>query len=284
MVSIRPCRRESAQRSRSGRSATGMRGRGGVEAVQPRVGHEERVDVPEREHAALDLGGRAVAEVDVVERVVPGIQPAHHVRAHALGGFAEVDGVAPTLVHRAAGFVVELLVDEDRLVWRLVPDGDAHEEHGVEPQPDLLAHLGDEVRRVPVSRTPRCFPGSRGLRRARCRRPARRRRRRRCAAWATRRTRSGSSRGQSRGGAVRATGPCPRRRALRGGPWTRSRSGARRTCRGRRGAAGPSSGGGRCSSRPCCAASRPCAPRRTRASSSQWPRRRAWAGGLHPLG
>ena len=197
-----------------------------------------------------------------------------------------VDHVPPRAVHLAAVLVEHLLVAEHAPERRAADEHDRHEELRVEPEPDLLAHLGDPVGREPLlpvgvvgqvgassgpaprrSRSPRAStPGSasRASRTGRCRRRARRRRPRRRARPARRTPRSGSARGRSTGGAAPRAGRSPRPRARAARPSTRSRSGAR-TSRGRTAAAARSSGGARCSSRPCCAASRPCACPCTRA-------------------
>jgi len=70
-------------------------GRRRVEAVQDGVVHEEQVAVPQRpEDLALDLLADPEAEVQVLPRVVPGVDPAHDVGAYLVGSEVELDGVA----------------------------------------------------------------------------------------------------------------------------------------------------------------------------------------------
>ena len=76
--------------------------RDGRPVRQARVRHEERVDVPEHQQLAARLVGRVPAEQDVLLRPRLREHPAHDVHAHPLGGFVEVDRVAPRLVHRPA--------------------------------------------------------------------------------------------------------------------------------------------------------------------------------------
>ena len=120
-----------------------------LELVDRGVEDEEVVGVPQREQPPLHLVGGPVAEVHVLRRRLPGEAPAHHVGTHLLDGVVEPDGIAPGLVHGAAGLVVDLLVAEHPPVRRLADQDNAHEQHRVEPQADLLAHLGHPVGREP---------------------------------------------------------------------------------------------------------------------------------------
>ena len=194
--------------------------------------------------------------------------------------------------------VEHLLVAEHALERRAVDEHDRHEELRVEPEPDLLAHLGHPVGREPLLpvgvvgqvgvREPRRGAGgvaasaptprspSRASRTGRSRRRARRRRPRRRARRPRRTPRSGSARGRSTAGAAPRAARSPRPRAPRAPPSSRSRSGGR-TRTDRTAAAGRSSGGARCSSPPCCAASRPCACPCTRAPTRPSRSRRAAA-------
>src|ERR671934_257703 len=58
--------------------------------------------------------------------------------------------VAPGAVHLPAFDVEQLLVGEHLAVWGLSGERNRHEHQRVEPEPDLLAHLRDPVRRKPV--------------------------------------------------------------------------------------------------------------------------------------
>ena len=61
-----------------------------------------------------------------------------------------VDHVAPRAVHLTAVLVEHLLVAEDAPVRRASGQRDRHEVLRVEPEADLLAHLGDPVGREPL--------------------------------------------------------------------------------------------------------------------------------------
>ena len=52
-------------------------------------------------------------------------------------------------MHLAAGLVAHPLIREHRTVRRPADESDCHEALRVEPEPDLLAALGDPVRREP---------------------------------------------------------------------------------------------------------------------------------------
>ena len=180
---------------------------------------------------------------------------------------------------------------------------DRHEQLGVEPESDLLAHLRDPVGReprLPVRmvgevglREPRCgsgcvslrrpIPGSpsRASRTGRCRHRARRRRPRESCVPSRRRPRSGSAPRRSRASVALRAGRDRRPHARRARP-SSARASRGRTRTGRWGAAARSTGGGRCSNRPCCAASRPCASPCTRASTRPWRSPRAEPGEPRP--
>ncbi len=110
---------------------------------------EEADGVPERQQPPLDVLGRPVAELDVLARHDLAEQPAHDVRAHPVEGLVRLDRVAPRPVHLAAVLVEQLLVGEDAAVRRAAGQRHGHERLRVEPEPDLLAHLGDPVGREP---------------------------------------------------------------------------------------------------------------------------------------
>ena len=121
-----------------------------VEPVQLGIGHQEGVDIPERDQTPAHLVGDREAEAQVLVRIAGGVEPAHHVRAHLLDRLFEPDRVAPAAVHRLALLVGEFLVALDDLVRRAAFQGHRHEHHGVEPEAYLLAHLGDQLRREPL--------------------------------------------------------------------------------------------------------------------------------------
>ena len=155
----RPARRARAParvRAASGRAAASERGPRsrsagiGTEALRACVQREEAIAVPERMQAAAHRLGRAVAEAHVLAGRLAGEEPAHDVGAHLLDRVVEPDRVAPRLVHRAPGLVVQLLVAEHGAIRRLARERDGHEELRVEPEPDLLAHLRDPVGREPA--------------------------------------------------------------------------------------------------------------------------------------
>ncbi len=106
--------------------------------VDPRVGHEERVDVPQRDdEAAPGLVGPCVAEEQVLVELLVDEQPAHRVDAHRLRRVVEPDGVAPRFVHRAAILGVERRVAVDDLGRREVLEDGAHRDQAVEPVAEL---------------------------------------------------------------------------------------------------------------------------------------------------
>ena len=121
-----------------------------AEALRVGVEDEEAVRVPERQQAAGDVAGRAVAEVHVLPGILAGEHPAADVGSDLLDRVVEPDRVAPGLVHRPAVLVVELLVAEHALVGSAPDERHRHEQLGVEPEADLLAHLRDPVGREPL--------------------------------------------------------------------------------------------------------------------------------------
>ena len=186
-----------SMRARSQRSS-GSRLAGFALGRDVRVVDEELRAVPERQQPALCLVGRAVAEAHVLARDLLAVEPAHDVRAHAVERLVGADGIAPRAVHLAPGLVEELLVREHAAVRRAPDERHRHEGDGVEPQPDLLAHLRHHVGgepllpvrvvrqvgrrqafrgagRVPAGDVARPRCPSRASRAERCRRRARRR-------------------------------------------------------------------------------------------------------------
>ena len=120
------------------------------EALDVGVGDKERRRVPERQQPPPDLARGPVAEAEVLARHLLAVHEPHHIRAHVLQGLGRVDRVAPRPVHLAPVLVAELLVREDAPVRRPAGEGDGHEALRVEPEPDLLAHLGDPVGGEPL--------------------------------------------------------------------------------------------------------------------------------------
>ena len=135
------------------RAAIGDRGSrlGGLPAGLTGVRDEERVDVPQHQQPPARLVRGVPAEVDVVLGPGVGEHPAHHVRAHPLGGLVELDGVAPALVHLTAVFAVDQRIPEQRLERRLAAQHRAHGQQRVEPVAELAGEaLGHEVGREPA--------------------------------------------------------------------------------------------------------------------------------------
>ncbi len=117
---------------------------------QPRVGDEERVDVPQHEQLAPGFVGGVPAEQDVVLRARVDEHPAHDVDAHALRRVVELDRVSPALVHRPAVLAEQGPIPEDRPEGRLAAEHGAHRQQRVEPVAELAGEaLADEVRREP---------------------------------------------------------------------------------------------------------------------------------------
>ncbi len=158
-------RQDPAIEGRPGVDGTAGRG-GGADRARPaprstrpprrpagksRVGHEERVDVPQEEQPAAGLVGRVPAEADVLLGPCRHVEPAHDVDAHPLGGLVEVDRVAGALVHRPAVLGEQRGIAEDRHERRLAAEHRSHRQHRVEAVAELAREaLGDEVGRVPL--------------------------------------------------------------------------------------------------------------------------------------
>ena len=93
-----------------------------------------------------------VTEKQIVLRLMGAVQPAHHVHTHLVGGFVELDGIAPALVHgapvlRQQGGVTEVLQE-----GRAAVDHGCHRQQAVEPVAELSGKgLADPVSRVPVA-------------------------------------------------------------------------------------------------------------------------------------
>ena len=121
-----------------------------LEAVDVAVIDQELDRVPERQQPPLHLLRGREAEADVLRRRLLAVEPAHHVGTHPLERLLGLDQVPPGAVHLAALGVEQLLVGEHLPVRRLPGQRDRHEHQRVEPEPDLLAHLGDPVRREPL--------------------------------------------------------------------------------------------------------------------------------------
>ncbi len=120
------------------------------EALDVRVRDEEPNGVPDRQQLLLDLLRRPVTEQQVPVGRLRAVLPAHHVGTHARERILRGDRVAPRAVHLAAVLVEHLLVAEHATERRATGQDDRHEELRVEPQADLLAHLGDPVRGEPL--------------------------------------------------------------------------------------------------------------------------------------
>ncbi len=118
--------------------------------VDVRVVDQELARVPEGQEAALDLVPGPVSEEQVLARRLRAVLPAHDVRAHPPERLVDGDRVAPRAVHLATRLVEQLLVGEDALVRGATDERHRHERHGVEPEPDLLAHLGNPACREPL--------------------------------------------------------------------------------------------------------------------------------------
>ncbi len=93
---------------------------------------------------------RPVAEEEVAVGRLGTVLPAHHVGAHLGERLLGRDRVAPRGVHLTALLVEHLLVGEDALVRRAADQRDRHEELRIEPEANLLAHLGDPVGGEPL--------------------------------------------------------------------------------------------------------------------------------------
>jgi len=120
------------------------------EAVDVRVRDEERDGVPERQQLTLDLLRRAEAEQQVAVGRLRAELATHHIGAHALERVLRRDRVAPGAVHLTTRLVEHLLVAQYPTERRTAGEHDGHEELRVEPQPDLLAHLRHPVGGEPL--------------------------------------------------------------------------------------------------------------------------------------
>ncbi len=130
--------------------AGGRRGPAGGPAVgKGRVGHQERVGVPQREQeAAHGVVDRLEAEAERVPRALGGEQvPAEGVRPLAVEHDPGLDDVSPALAHLLTLGVEDQAEADDVAVGRLAEQQGALGEQGVEPAPGLVEGLADEVRR-----------------------------------------------------------------------------------------------------------------------------------------
>ena len=273
------------------------------EALDVRVRREEHDRVPEREQPALDLARGGVAEPHALGRRLFAVHPAHDVGTHPLDCLVRLDRVALRAVHLVAVLVAHVFVPEHPLVGRPPVEDDRHEEQRVEPQPDLLAHLDHPVRGKPL--LPVRVVGKVGGREPR--------RGAGCVAAFDPLGALPAERGEGDDAGVEPHVP-DLGDALHLGPALLARDhdlvdpgpmellellepttaraprapasspppSSARSRTGRRAAAGRSTASGRCSSRPCSGASRPCACRRSRASSPRTRSPRAAWGGARP--
>ena len=125
----------------------------GKPPIQVGVGGEEAVDIPQRDQElAAGLVAAMITEEQVVFGLVGAVQPAHHIHAHIVGGFVELDRVAPTLVHGAPVFCHQRGVTEILQEGRAARHHGAHRQQAVEPVAELPGErFADPVRRVPAS-------------------------------------------------------------------------------------------------------------------------------------
>ena len=197
-----------------------------LETLDGGVVGEEANRVPQREQPALDLVGRRRSRNGCSGLAAGAVHPAHDVGAHPLERVVGGNQIAPGSVHLAPVGVEQLLEGQHAPEWHAAGEHDRHEEDRVEPEPDLLAHLRHPGRGEPLlpigvigqvgcrehharrrwHSPPRAIGrcASRASRTGRCPRPATHRPPRRRAAPGCRTSRSGSARGRSTGGAVRA--------------------------------------------------------------------------------
>ena len=132
----------------------------GTTAFEVGVARHERLDravvgeelgrVPQRQQPPLDLLCRAEAKEEIAVGRLCAVLPAHHVGTHPRKRFGGADHVAPGAVHLLSVLVEHLLVAEDLTERRTARERHRHEELRVEPETDLLAHLGDPVGREPL--------------------------------------------------------------------------------------------------------------------------------------
>ncbi len=265
-----------------------------------RVVDEELDRVPERQQPALHLVRRPVAELDVLARVGLAELPAHDVRAHLIERLVGGDRVPPGAVHLAPVLVEQLLVGEHGPVGRLPDERHRHERDRVEPEPDLLAHLRDPVRGEPLLPVRVVGQVRAGQTLGRARRvavldplgvvPAEGRERDDARVEPGVADLRDPAHVLAAGGARDRDVVDPRPVQLLQPVDARGRAllelcprpdhvQRRRSRTDRRAAATRSSASGKCSSRPCCEASRPSASSRSRASTGRSRSRRASAGG-----
>ena len=258
---------------------------------------EELAGVPEREQPPLDLVRRPEAEEEVLVRRLGAVLPAHDVRAHARERILGVDRVPPRAVHLAARSRRASSRSRGPAGTARAGQRDRHEVLRVEPESDLLAHLGDPVGREPLlpvrvvgevgGREPLRGAGRVSLGDVFVVLPAERRERDDARVEpdvADLR----DPRGPSSPHASQRIGTSSIQGRRSSSSWSRPRDRALGELGLRaddgdmaalalvdRAAAARSSGAARCSSRPCCGASRPCACPCTRASTRRWRSRRA---------
>ena len=120
--------------------------------IQAGVGDEEVVDVPQgQQELPANFIGAVVAEEKVAFRFVVAIHPAHHVYAHFVGGFVELNGVAPAFVHCPAIFGKEGGVAEIVFERRRAVQYGCHHQHAVEPVAELAGEgFTGEVGGIPL--------------------------------------------------------------------------------------------------------------------------------------
>jgi hypothetical protein len=120
--------------------------------IEVGVRDEEAVDVPQRdEEQPPGLVGHVVAEQQVLFRPLRGVQPAHDVDSHAIGGLVELDHVAGRLVHRPPVLGHKGGVGEDVAKRRTPLEDGAHGDQAVEPVAELSGEaLADQVGREPA--------------------------------------------------------------------------------------------------------------------------------------
>ncbi len=127
-------------------------GIGWIETVEPGIGDEERVRVPERQNELpADLVQRLVAEIQVVARIDRGEEPAHDIDAGDLGGVVEPDRIALALVHLLALFVAHEGVGEDVFEGGAIGQCSALGDDRIEPVAELAGEaLGNKIGGIPL--------------------------------------------------------------------------------------------------------------------------------------
>ena len=101
--------------------------------------------------ATAGFVGAVVAEEQVLLRFVVKEHPAHDVDADPVGGFVELQRIAPALVHRTTVFAQQRGVAEVVAEGRLARQHGSHGQHAVEPVAELAGEaLGDQVGRIPL--------------------------------------------------------------------------------------------------------------------------------------